>query len=118
MGTNQTTSELQEAIKTLAARAGWKQNELALIIFDGLNEYFTEEEGKAFQERFKKELQRNTTKVERLQEYLLIINKHPDMEKIGLIHNRYISTGKISATLEQAMREISSEIDKKLNQSS
>lgn len=118
MGTNVTASSLQEEIKTLAARAGWTQNHAARIIFTEQNDTDNDDEIKAFQERFKKELQRETTKVERLQEYLTIMSAHPDIEKTGMIRNRYVSTGVISATLEQAMADISREIDIKLDQSS
>lgn len=117
MGTTETTGALQEQIKALAVQVGWSQNKLARIIFVELNENDCDVDIRAFQERFKKELQRNTTKVERLKQYLSIMTAHPDVEKIGLIHNRYISSGHISAELEQTMRAISREIDIELEKS-
>lgn len=111
MGTNNETIEVQSQIKSLVAELGWSQNRLARILYTEMNEWDDEEEILKYQQRLKKELQRSTTKVKRLKEYLNIIVNHPDAKKLDVVLNRYIPQGSVSDSLSRGLREVSQEID-------
>jgi len=115
MGTKQETLEIQFQIKKLAAELGWSQNSLARILYTELNEWDDDDEILRFQEKLKKELQRPTTKVERLKVYLDVIVRHPDAKKLDVIFNKYIPRGSISSSLIKTMSDISQEIDDAYN---
>lgn len=112
MGTKQEVLELQSNIKRLAAEIGWSQNKLAKLFYTELNEVDDEHEIRLFQERLKKELQRSTTKVERLRTYLDIMLRQPEADKLDVIFNKYIPQKSISCSLSKSMQAISKEIDK------
>src|SRR5690606_4702751 len=78
MGTKQDVLNLQSQLKVLMNEVGWTQNRLARIIFTELSETDNEGDRRAFQERFKKALQRDTTKIELLETFLEIAVSHPD----------------------------------------
>lgn len=117
MGTKQTSVELLSKIKELIAELGWSQNEFARILYTELNEWDDEDEILKFQEKLKKELQRPTTKVERLKAYLDVIVRHPDAKKIDVVFNKYTPQNAISSSLSKAMVDISQEIDDAYNKS-
>ncbi len=112
MGTPQATKELQSQIKALISELGWSQNQLARVLYTELSDWDDEDEILKFQEKLKKELQRSTTKVERLTTYLEIITDHPDTQKLDVVFNKYIPSGAISKNLSQALGELSKEIDR------
>lgn len=112
MGTKIETLELQSQIKKLISQLKWSQNRLARIIFNELNDFDDEEESYKFQERLKKELQRETTKPERLKEYLDIILRHRDAKNINLIFPKNSSVFSIDQSIAIDMMEISKEIDR------
>ena len=115
MGTKQTSLELLSQIKELIAELGWSQNKFARILYTELNEWDDENEILKFQEKLKKELQRSTTKVERLRVYLDVIVRHPDAQKIDVVFNKYSPQNSISSSLSKAMGDISQEIDNAYN---
>lgn len=115
MGTKQETLEIQSQIKNLAAELGWTQNRLAQILYTELNEWDDDEEILKFQERLKKELQRSTTKVNRLKKYLEIVVSHPEAQKLDVIFNKYVPTNAISSSLSKEMGKVSKEIDNVYN---
>lgn len=115
MGTKQETLEIQSQIKSLAAELGWTQNRLAQILYTELNEWDDDEEILKFQERLKKELQRSTTKVNRLKKYLEIVVSHPEAQKLDVIFNKYVPTNAISSSLSKEMVKVSKEIDNVYN---
>lgn len=112
MGTKTETNDLQNHIKDLIARLGWTQNDLARVLYTELWEYDDEKERTAFQERLKKELQRNTTSAKRLRTYIEMIQRHPDFENIDRTLKRYVPLGSINRTVREGMSRISKEIDK------
>lgn len=113
MGTNSETIELQKQIKSLIAELGWSQNQLARNLFIELFESDNEDEMKSFQERLKKDLQRTTTKVERLKKYLSIVLSHPDAKGLDVIFNKPVYLGAISPSLQGWLTQISKDLDKK-----
>jgi hypothetical protein len=115
MGTTQESHELLLQIKGLIAELGWTQNRLARILYSELNEWDDEDEIFRFQEKLKKELQRPTTKADRLKVYLDVMVRHPDAQKLDVVMNRYIPQGSISSSLSKGMKDISTEIDNAYN---
>ncbi len=115
MGTKQEALEVQSQIKSLAAELGWTQNRLAQILYTELNEWDDDDEILKFQERLKKELQRSTTKVDRLKKYLEIVVSHPEAQKLDVIFNKYVPTNAISSSLSKEMSKVSKEIDNVYN---
>ncbi|WP_323751454.1 hypothetical protein [Marinobacter sp.] len=105
---------LQREIKFLIAKLGWSQNRLARELYTALNNWDDEDEIQSFQERLKKELQRKTTKTEKLKKYILIIIRHPEAQKIDVIANQYVGAGYISHSLEDGMAKISESLDRSL----
>jgi hypothetical protein len=108
------TDELQDQLRTLAAKMGWSINELARNIYTELNEFDDEDEIRKFEQNFIKSLSRSTTKKEKLSEYLDIISKHHAVERHGLVLPVYRSTGILDKDSEQAMKSISESITKSL----
>jgi len=115
MGTKQESHELLLQIKGLIAELGWTQNRLARILYSELNEWDDEDEICRFQEKLKKELQRPTTKADRLKVYLDVMVRHPEAQKLDVVMNRYIPQGSISSSLSKGMKDISTEIDNAYN---
>lgn len=115
MGTKQEALEIQAQIKALVAELGWSQNRLAQILYAEQNEVENRDEILKFQERLKKELQRPTTKVERLRAYLDVIVRHPEAQKLDVVFNKYIPQCSITPELSQGMKGISQEIDRAFN---
>lgn len=115
MGTKSESHELLLQIKGLIAELGWTQNRLARILYSELHEWDDEDEICRFQEKLKKELQRPTTKADRLKVYLDVMVRHPEAQKLDVVMNRYIPQESISSTLSKGMKDISSEIDNAYN---
>lgn len=115
MGTKQEALEVQSQIKSLAAELGWTQNRLAQILYTELNEWDDDNEILKFQERLKKELQRSTTKIDRLKKYLEIVVSHPEAQKLDVIFNKYVPQNAISSSLSKEMGKVSKEIDNVYN---
>ena len=115
MGTKSETIQLQEQIKKMIGELGWSQNQLARNIYTEINEIDDKDEILSFQERLKKELQRPTTKPDKLKRYLSIICSHPEAHKVDVTLNKYIPTGFISESLCKGMKVISQEADKASN---
>ena len=115
MGTEKESHELLLQIKGLIAELGWTQNRLARILYSELHEWDDEDEIYKFQEKLKKELQRPTTKVDRLKVYLDVMVRHPEAQKLDVFMNRYIPQESISSSLSKGMKDISSEIDNAYN---
>ena len=115
MGTKQEVLEVQSQIKSLAAELGWTQNRLAQILYTELNEWDDDNEILKFQERLKKELQRSTTKIDRLKKYLEIVVSHPEAQKLDVVFNKYVPQNAISSSLSKEMGKVSKEIDSVYN---
>lgn len=111
MGTQRDILETQALIKRLAAELGWSQNRLADVLYTELHDWDDEDEMSKFRERLKKELQRPTTKMERLRVYLDLLVAHPDVKKLDVVFNKHIPLNAISTSLSQGLMKISQEID-------
>ena len=110
MGTTQ-TEQLQQEIKSLINRLGWSQNKLAIEIYNATFDDDDEHEISKLQSRLKKELNRSTTKTERLSEYIKIITEHHEYEKFCTVTPTYIDRGQLSKNMTEGLKEISQEIN-------
>lgn len=108
------TKNLQAEIKQLAKKLGWSYNTLARKLYTELHDYDNENEILKFQEKFKKQLQRPTTKPELLEKYLELIFQQRALEKIDYFYNKLTPNNSISEILCEGMKKISFDIDKKL----
>lgn len=111
MGTERDAERIKKEIKRLSKSLAWTQNKLAREIYVELNEWDDDEEILRFQERFKKEMQRKTTNIERLKKYLEILVAHPDASRVDCVFNQYVPQGCLSETFITGMGEISQELD-------
>jgi ribosome-binding protein aMBF1 (putative translation factor) len=113
MGTER-TRDLQQIIEDLIARVGWSRKALARQLHWELNDTDDEDELKRFEERLKKELTRSTTKPELLEHYLDVIRQLHECEKAGLVVPQYIGSKHLDSEIEEALRNISSDLSTSL----
>ncbi|MAJ68054.1 MAG: hypothetical protein CL584_00160 [Alteromonadaceae bacterium] len=111
MGTEQTTLQLQGEIKRLIQQLGKSQNEAARFIYTETYEFDDDDEIKRFEGRFKKQLQRKTTKPEFLQGYLNILTSWYESKGCNKKQLGAIKPKKISAFIAAEMRKLSEELD-------
>ncbi len=115
MGTKQQkTEDLQKNIKEILNKLGWSYKEFADFIYCETHDIDTEDEVRKFGEKVKKELNRKTTKPEKLEKYLDILFTDKEVQKLDMVFNKYISQNYISPYLSEELKEISKEIDNAL----
>lgn len=116
MGTKLETRELQRQLKDISASVGWSQNKLARVLYNELYAMDDEEGVRRFQERLKKALQRDSTKPEKLEQYLTIAHRCQTAQKQQEHFRRPEKVGYISETMSIEMKRITAEIDLQLAQ--
>ena len=79
------TKQFQAEIIAIKKRLGWSNNVLANAIYCELNDEDDKESMQKFAETLKKQLQRSTTPVEILQNYLDIISRNDAFDRSNLI---------------------------------
>lgn len=79
------TKQFQAEIIAIQKRLGWSNNVLANAIYCELNDEDDKESMQKFAETLKKQLQRSTTPVEILQNYLDIISRNDAFDRSNLI---------------------------------
>ncbi|ULH05366.1 hypothetical protein [Alcaligenes faecalis] len=109
-GDNRERACLVEEIRQLIKRVGWSQNKAAEVIHEVLDASHTEAELKLFQEKFKKQLQRSSTSIERLSKYLEILRWDSDVKRSGGVLNTYVPSGELSQGLSAELRVLSEEV--------
>lgn len=115
--TNRDSSEgsrLISEIKLLIEGMGWSQNRAAEVIYYAEHDTDCDAEVLAFQVSFKKQIQRHSTSVERLQRYLEILARDEQVRKSGVILNSYTPSGILDKELEKDLELLSREISKRL----
>jgi acyl-CoA reductase-like NAD-dependent aldehyde dehydrogenase len=110
LGTDKSTSELQQEIKALLKKTGISQAEFVKSYSDSSKDKVKKE-----LDKFKKRLKRKTTKPDILKEYLeniyeLLEHKKPNMVKL----TSKLKNDNFSETFEKKMKEISKYIDEKI----
>lgn len=111
MGTEQTTLQLQGEIKRLIQQLGKSQNEAARLIYTETNDFDDEDEIKRFEGRFKKQLQRETTKPVCLESYIDILVKCHEARSCNKKQLGAIKPKSISSFIVAEMRKLSEELD-------
>jgi hypothetical protein len=111
-----TTKQLQESIKTIMASLGWSVPHLAEVIYTATHDehQHCDDELKRFREKIKKELNRETTKPEKLEQYLRVISQDREFEKIDLIIPNYIPDPDMSDDMLKGLKGISKKITMQL----
>ncbi len=110
------TKDLQIEIKSMIRKLKWTQKRLAREIYTETHEYDNDIEIGRFEESLKKDLSRDSTKPERLMEYMKIISRHDDFKKLDLIIPVYVSTETLSPLMKDEMKRISSYINSLLDE--
>lgn len=105
------TKELQSEIKSMIGKLKWTQKRLAREIYIETHEYDNDIEIVRFEESLKKDLYRDSTKPERLMEYIKIISRHEDFKKLEVVVPVYVSTETLSPLMKDGMKNISSSIN-------
>lgn len=105
-----TNKRLQADIKEIAAKLGWSQNKLARAIYFETHDCDNEIEIKQFENNFKKHITRDSTKTEVLEEYLKVIFRLREFEKLGIVMPIYSRNTKLSSNFQKEMKKISKEI--------
>lgn len=103
MGTKE-TKKAQKAFKQLLSSQGWSLSKFARAHYMDNNDTDNEQEIKAYIEKIKKQLSRNSTKVELIESYIDYIQSHYDF--INIIPKNH-SIGKFNSLLEAGLREVS-----------
>ncbi|ADZ91980.1 hypothetical protein [Marinomonas mediterranea] len=101
------TQKLQTEIKSILGKLKWSHKKLARVVYAERNDFDNEDEIVRFEESFKKDLSRPTTKPERLSEYLMILSQQDEFQKSGMILPVYTKSGVLSETMEEGMKDIS-----------
>lgn len=110
------TKDLQTEIKLMIGKLKWTQKRLAREIYTETHEYDNDIEIGRFEESLKKDLSRESTKPERLMEYIKIISRHDEFKRLDIIVPIYISTETLSPLMKDEMKRISSCINMLLDE--
>jgi len=114
MGTEITELEdKQKELKDWIEKIGFTRNKFAQYFYND-TESENEEETKQFQEKFKKQLQRKTTKIETIDKYLKFLYELPEFDKLNYIKPNYIVDNDISDIFNRRMKKISENITNKI----
>lgn len=105
-----TTDQLQNEINSIIKKLGWSKKRLAREVYVATFDDDDEIEIKRLEERLKKELSRLSTKPERLEEYLQIISRHREFEKLDLVLPIFIKSKYINDNVRSGMETISKTI--------
>lgn len=100
----------REELKKSMSELGWSTPRLAKEVYIDQNEDDDQAEISKLAGNIKKELQRKTTKPERFEEYLKVIQAHPDFKRLGKIVPVYVPSNALPPEIEQAMAKISKQL--------
>lgn len=109
------TREAQEQIRLLCNKLGWSQAKLARELYIELYDEDDDLEIARFTEKLKKQLNRSSTSLERLEAYINIIVIHPDFDNIDLVMRKQIATpGLLPDILVRGLRGVSKKLTQKI----
>ncbi|OPX56543.1 hypothetical protein SAMN02745127_01817 [Oceanospirillum multiglobuliferum] len=107
------TTETQVEIKRLLGKLKWSQKRLGREFYYAKHEYENDpNEIIRYEEKVKKDLSRESTKLEVLQSYLDIIAQHNEFQKLDLVIPIYKRSSILSEEMEMGMADISELINK------
>ncbi|ORJ58679.1 hypothetical protein [Geothermobacter hydrogeniphilus] len=107
-------SEKQSELKSWLKKIGLSQNEFAALFLEETYEYVTDKEIKRFQESFKKQLRRKSTKPERIEAYLEYLYTTEKFKEAGYIKPQSFSGDILEPIAAKMMRKISKELTEKI----
>ncbi|ROV57547.1 elongation factor Ts [Vibrio ponticus] len=114
MGTAKKQKQIQNALDAL----GWSHRQFADVLYEELNDNndFKEtdkDDIRKLGQNIKKQLQRDSTPEERLNQYLQILSEHPDYQALNLgnILPTYVPHRGIDEGLALQLTQLSSELD-------
>lgn len=113
MGTNRDIESMgaREELKKSMQELGWSISRLAEVVYVHLNDDDDQAGIAKLAEKIKKELQRRTTKPERFEQYLKILQSHPEFSKTtGRVLPVYVSNDVLLPALERVMVKISTRL--------
>lgn len=105
-----TIQEKQLELRTWLKKIGLSQKEFAAIFLEETYEYVTDEEVEKFQESFKKQLTRKSTKPERIDSYLEYLYTTEKFKEAGYIKPQSISEDILDPITAKMMKKISKEL--------
>lgn len=112
------TREKQDLIKSLIHKLGKSIADAARDIYDYRNsdsDIDDDIEKEKYVEVFKKKLQRSTTRVDELDQFIEILRSQHNAHNIKIYPTHFIDTGYLPPDLVKSMRKISESIDDMLS---
>lgn len=103
-------SEKQKELRTWLKKIGLSQNEFAALFYDEHHEICIKEDVERFKEKFKKQLNRQSTKVELLESYLDYLFSTIKFREAGYFRPQCSSGGILDPETERLMKKISEEL--------
>jgi hypothetical protein len=107
-------SEKQFELKSWLKKIGLSQNEFAALFLEETYEYVTDEEITRFQENFKKQLIRKSTKPERIEAYLEYLYTTEKFKEAGYIKPQCYSDDILDPIAAKMMKKISQDLTEKI----
>lgn len=104
----------QHEIKELLQRFGITQAAAARWVYREQNEVDDPDEIVKFEEKFKKQLSRDTTSAKRLGEILRILRRHPTIRKANKVTPDFVASPLLDARLQRELRVISRSLDEEI----
>lgn len=102
--------ELEDALALL----GWSRTRLAHAVYVATHDNDDPSAIARAEQRIKKEFQRATTKPERFERYLKIVQANPEYACLGHIVPRYVANDALDPALSAGLTRISDEISRQL----
>ena len=103
-------SEKQTELRTWLKKIALSQNEFAALFYDEHHENCIEEDVERFKEKFKKQLSRQSTKVELLETYLDYLFSTEKFKEAGYFRPQCASGGILDPEAEKLMKKVSKEL--------
>ncbi len=106
--------EKQKELKSWIAKIGMKEKEFSTLYCEHIYVEPSENDISRFNEKFKKELLRDTTKEEVLEKYFIFLYSLEEFKAIDYIKQTYVSDESFSDKFNERMKKISTDITNKL----
>ena len=107
-------SEKQFELKSWLKKIGLSQNEFAALFLEETYEHVTDEEIEKFQESFKKQLIRKTTKPERIEAYLEYLYTTEKFKEAGYIKPQSYTDDILEPIAAKMLKKLSKELTEKI----
>lgn len=112
MGKNEVSEKLS-TLKSWLNKIGLSQNEFAALFYDEHHEHCIEEDVDRFKEKIKKQLNRQSTKIELIESYLNFLFTTEKFKEAGYFRPQCSSDGILDPEVVKLMKKTSEELTKK-----